>query len=301
MFRTFFLATLLVTAFQSEGLWADTTQITATGDGEQYIYNQIYKSTGSYMNVGQYYRGYSTHYYVGLANWDGVDLSPLAGQSSATLALYVQNFVVPVFGNGPYAQPTDFTYPTTGNFTLKVVAFSGAPNPSDMTDAWVKTNMIDAVGVGSVTLTSSGYTTVNIGNTVANWITAGTGPRWLGFVGTGSTTSIYTSVQLKTLEPTLDLEGGLVAQAAPMYLSVPSATLPVAPVARSCRILSGNQLEMVFETVPNISYTLKTKSNLSDPTWVAVSSFVAVSTLTTLTESMTNSAGRSFYRLEITQ
>ena len=299
MLRAFSLATLLVTAFPCEGLWAQTTPIIANGDGEQYIYNQIYKSSGSYMNVGQYYRGYSTHYYVGLANWDGVDLSPLTGQSSVTLALYVQNFVVPVFGNGPYAQPTDFTYPTTGNFTLKIVALSGEPNPSDMTDAWVKTNMIDAVGVGSVTLTSSGYTTVNIGNTVANWITAGTGSRWLGFVGTGSTTSIYTSVQLKTLEPTLDLDGGLIAQAAPMYLSAPATPVPPAPVAQSCRILSGNQLEMVFETVPNISYILKTKSNLSDPIWVTVASFVAASTSTTQIVSMPDSPGRGFYRLEI--
>jgi hypothetical protein len=167
-----------------------------------------------------------------------------------------------------------------------------------MSDGWVKTNMVNVTGLGSVTLTNVGYNTVNIGDTVANWITDGSGPRWLGFVGTASTTS---SVQLGTLEPTLDLDGGLVAQAAPMYLSAPSTTLPTAPVARSCRILSGNQLEMIFETVPNISYTLKTKSNLSDPTWVTVSSFVAVSTSTTLTQSMTNSPGRGFYRLEIIQ
>jgi hypothetical protein len=283
-------------------LWAATAQINPAADGDEYIYSQSYTPTRSYMNVGQYYGGYSTHYYVGLASWTGVDLSSLAGQSSAGLAVYVQNFVDPVFGaGGPNSQPTGFTYPTTGNFTLKVVALSGTPNTALMTDTWVKTNMIDAAAVGSVTLTSSGYTTLNIGSTVANWISAGNGSRWLGFVGTGSTTSIYTSVQLKTLEPTLDLDGGLVAQAAPMYLSAPSTTLPTAPVARSCRILSGNQLEMIFETVPNISYTLKTKSNLSDPTWVTVSSFVAVSTSTTLTQSMTNSPGRGFYRLEIVQ
>jgi hypothetical protein len=137
----------------------------------------------------------------------------------------VQNFVNPVFGRGIYAEPTSFTYPTTGNFTLKVVALSGTPNPADMTDAWVKTNMIDATGVGSVTLTSSGYSTVNIGNVVANWITAGAGPRWLGFVGTGSTTSLYTSVHLGTLEPTADVEDRIISPAAPMYLTIPEPSV----------------------------------------------------------------------------
>ena len=296
MIRTFFLATSLVVALQFQDLWAATIQINANGDADQYIFRRTYTATSSYMNVGQYAGGYNKHYYVGLANWNELDLNPLAGQSNVALALYVQNFVDPVFGSGgPNSQPTSFTYPTTGNFTLKVVALSGTPNPADMTDAWVKTNMIDATGIGSVTLTNSGYTTVNIGNIVANWITAGTGgPRWLGFVGTGSTTSLYTSVHLGTLEPTE------LSPAAPMYLSV--ETSPPAPVARSCSI-SENQLVMIFETVPNISYTLKTKSNLSDLDWVTVGShFVAGPTsTTTLTVPITDSPGQGFYRLEITQ
>jgi len=226
MFRTFFIATVLTAFLSWEGLWAVTSQINANGDGDQYIFNQTYNASRNYMNVGQYYGGFSTHYYVGLANWNGVDLSPLAGQSSATLALYVQNFVDPVFGSGgPSSQPTGFTYPTVGNFTLKVVSISGTPSPASMNDAWVKANMIDAASVGSVTLTNAGYNTVNIGNTVANWITAGNGPRWLGFVGTASTTSLYTSVQLGTLEPTYDLGGALIAGAAPMYLAIPEPSI----------------------------------------------------------------------------
>lgn len=77
-----------------------------------------------------------------------------------------------------------------------------------------------------MTLTNAGYNTVNIGNTVANWITAGSGPRWLGFVGTASTTSLYTSVQLGTLEPTTDLDGNITASAAPMYLAIPEPSVP---------------------------------------------------------------------------
>ena len=231
-----------------------------------------------------------------LANWNNVDLSPLAGQTSVNLSLFVQNFVDPVFGSGgPNAQPQSFIYPSIGNFTLKVVALTGAPVFSSMNDAWVKTNLIDAQGVGSITLTQSGYNTVNIGDTVANWLAGGNGPRWLGFVGTGSTTSIYTSVQLGTGESARDLDGNIITPANPMYLSAP----PPAPVALSSRILSGNQLEMTFEVVPAVSYVLKTKPNLSDTNWSTVSSFIAESTSTNLAVPMTNSLGRGFFRLEV--
>ena len=108
---------------------------------------------------------------------------------------------------------------------MKVVALSGTPNPASMNDAWVKTNMIDAAGVGSVTLTSSGYNTVNIGSSVAYWLLAGSsGPRWLGFVGTGSSSS-YTSVKLGTLEPNKDFEGTVISSAAPMYLTIPEPSV----------------------------------------------------------------------------
>ena len=137
------------------------------------------------MNVGRYYGGYNTHYYVGLANWDGKDLTSLAGKTSVSLALSVQNFVDPVFTNGnTNSQPSGFTYPLVGNYTLKIVALSGTPNFASMSDGWVRTNLVTAPAVGSVTLTSAGYTNVNIGNVVSNWIAAGSGPRWLAFLGT---------------------------------------------------------------------------------------------------------------------
>lgn len=290
------IVVLMAISFLQSPAKAGMVQIVANADGDQYLFNQSFTSSRSYMNVGQYYGGFSTHYYVGLANWNDVDLSPLTGQANVNLSLFVQNFVDPVFGSGgPNAQPQSFIYPSIGNFTLKVVALTGVPVFSSMNDAWVKTNLIDAQGVGSITLTQSGYNTVNIGDTVANWLAAGSGPRWLGFVGTGSTTSIYTSVQLGTRESARDLDGNIITPANPMYLSAP----PPAPVALSSRTLSGNQLEMTFEVVPAVSYVLKNKSNLSDTNWTTVSSFTAESTFTNLTVPMTNSLGRGFFRLEI--
>ena len=290
----------MLIALQTAGLSVETIQINAREDSDVYIYNQTNTITRNYMNVGQYYGGYSAHYYVGLAKWNGADLSPLVGKTNIELNLYVQNFVNPVFGSGgTNSQPIGFTNTTAGNFNLKVVALSGAPDPASMSDGWVKTNMVNATGIGSLTLTSAGYHAVNISDTVANWIVGGNSSLWLGFIGTSSTTSTYTSIQLGTLEPTYDFDGLILAQATPMYFSVPTTPVPPAPVAQSCRILSGNQLEMVFETVPNISYILKTKSNLSDPIWVTVASFVAASTSTTQIVSMPDSPGRGFYRLEI--
>lgn len=254
------------------------------------------------MNVGRYYGGYNTHYYVGLANWDGKDLTSLAGKTNVSLALSVQNFVDPVFTNGnTNSQPSGFTYPLVGNYTLKIVALSGTPNFASMNDGWVRTNLVTAPAVGSVTLTSAGYTNVNIGNVVSNWIAAGSGPRWLAFLGTDSTTSIYTSVQLGTSEPTYNSNQDIIADPAPMYLfaTTTTTTSTPAPVAKSSRFVSGNQLEMTFETVPSVSYVLKTKPSLSDTNWAPVYSFVAGSTSTNLTVPMTNSTGRGFYRLEI--
>ena len=215
---------LILSGFQQ--VRADTVQINPYTDGQVYVAYRSYNDTGYQMNVGQYANGYNLHYYVGLASWTGVDLNALEGQSSTALRLYVQNFLIPDLSNGGGAtsQP-DLLPSSTGDFTLKVVALSGTPNPAIMNDAWVKTNMIDPSGVGSVLLTSSGYYTVDIGSTVANWLLAGTtGPRWLGFVGTGSSSS-YTSVKLGTLEPNKDFEGTVISSAAPMYLTIPEPSV----------------------------------------------------------------------------
>jgi len=226
MFRTFFLSTSLVLGFQFVGLWAATTEINPYADGQMYVAYQSYNDTSSSMNVGQYAYGYNIHYYVGLANWAGVDLTPLQGVSNATLNIYVQEFLIPDLSNGggTTSAPTLVSSPT-GNFVMKVVALSGAPNPASMNDAWVKTNMIDVAGVGSVTLTNSGYAAVSIGNTVANWISAGSGSRWLGFVGTGSATSNYISVKLGTLEDVKNLDGDITSPKAPMYLTIPEPSV----------------------------------------------------------------------------
>lgn len=91
---------------------------------------------------------------------------------------------------------------------------------------------------------------------------------------------------------------GLVYGSAAAPSSASSGT-PPAPVVHSSRILTGNQLEMTFETVPNVSYVLKSKSTLLSTGWNSVTTLVATSTMTTFTVPMNHPAGHEFFRLEI--
>lgn len=79
----------------------------------------------------------------------------------------------------------------------------------------------------------------------------------------------------------------------------PSNSLTPPPVVKSTRVLSGNQLEMVFETVPNVSYVLKRKSSLLDASWSSVTNLAATSTVSKFTVPMHQPGGQEFFRLEV--
>jgi len=285
---------LVVLSFISSS-WGDTIKVNTTSDGYLYLgAPTTVNSTGYYLDVGLYGTP-GNHYSIAYAKFD-TDLSFLEGAQKIYLALNLRNFVAPVFGNGPTAQYTRLDYPTSGGyFTLKAVPLTSSFPESGVNATWVRDNLISPAAAGTVVLQNSGYYYMDITSAVNNWIANPTSERVLGFVGIGSTPNTW-SLNLGTKENNQDLDGTILSAATPMYLFAPPA-----PVAQSCSV-SGNQLVMIFETVPNISYTLKTKSNLSDRDWVTVGqSFMATSTSTTLIETMTDSPGRCFYRLEITQ
>jgi len=286
---------LVVLSFISSS-WGDTIKVNTTSDGYLYLgAPTTVNSTGYYLDVGLYGTP-GNHYSIAYAKFD-TDLSFLEGAQKIYLALNLRNFVAPVFGNGPTAQYTRLDYPTSGGyFTLKAVPLTSSFPESGVNATWVRDNLISPTAAGTVVLQNSGYYYMDITSAVNNWIANPTSERVLGFVGIGSTPNTW-SLNLGTKENNQDLDGTILSAATPMYLFAPPA-----PVAQSCSV-SGNQLVMIFETVPNISYTLKTKSNLSDRDWVTVDSpFVAGPTsTTTLTVPMTDSPGRGFYRLEITQ
>jgi hypothetical protein len=80
--------------------------------------------------------------------------------------------------------------------------------------------------------------------------------------------------------------------------SAPQATHP-APNILYTRILSGNRLEITFQTVSSVSYILKSKSDLNAPNWTPVQSIIATSSTTIFTVPMSYASGREFFRLEI--
>ena len=78
-----------------------------------------------------------------------------------------------------------------------------------------------------------------------------------------------------------------------------SSTPPPAPIVRSTRFLSGNQLEITFETIPGVYYVLKSNPQLVGNSWTSISTFVASSTNQSVAVPMTHPTGRQFFRLEV--
>lgn len=274
--------------------WAETVQINTTSDGYKYLGAPGGVETGNYyMDVGLFGTP-GGHYSVGFAEFN-TDLSSLRDVSRVFLAINLRNFIEPIFGNGTNNQYTKLEPRTTGAvFTLKATALTSAFPSLGVNTNWVRDNVIIPPPAGTLVFQNSGIHYMEITATVHNWISNNATSKVLAFIGTSSTPNTW-SLNLGTLEAQRDLDSNLLSPATPMYLT----SSPPAPVARSSRIISTNQMEITFEVAPGVSYLLKTKASLSDANWETVSSFVAGSGSTNLTVPMTNSLGRGFYRLEI--
>jgi hypothetical protein len=208
---------LIMSGFQQ--VRADTVQIMTTGDGYKYLGAPTpANGTGSYMDVGLYGTP-GGHYSIGFAKFNA-DLSSLAGAPKVFLAVNLLNFVAPTFGtDGTSSQPTGFTYPVTGgDFTLKVVELTSSFTGTGVGESWAGTNLLLPSAAGTVTFSQAGYHYVDISSTVAGWISRGATVKELGFIGIASTPNTW-SINLGTLEPLKDLEGGDLAAATPMFLT----------------------------------------------------------------------------------
>ena len=293
MIRFFILCFGVLPILSGSASRADTLQINTTSDGYKYLGAPTGLDTGNYyMDVGLFGTP-GGHYSVGFAEFN-TDLSSLKDASKVFLAINLRNFIEPIFGDGPTNQYTKLEPRTTGAvFTLKATALTSAFPSSGVNTNWVYTNVIIPPAAGTLVFQNSGIHYMEITATVHNWISNNVTSKVLAFIGTSSAPNTW-SLNLGTLENQRDVDYNLISPATPMYLTSSRPT----PVARSSRIVSGDQLEMTFEVVPNVSYVLKTKSDLSDTNWVTHSSFTAQSTSTNLTISMTNSSGRGFFRLE---
>lgn len=200
-------------------------EIYTTSDGYKYLgAPTLAVSTAHYMDVGLYGTP-GGHYSIGYAKFSA-NLAALTGAEHVYLAFNLRNFVAPVFGNGPAAQPTGYDYPTTGgDFSLKVVALSSAFTGTGVDASWATTNLFNPTAAGTVKIANAGINYVEITSTVANWIRDGATVKELGFIGIASTPNTW-SLNIGTLEAQMDLDSNVISAASPMFLTtIPEPTL----------------------------------------------------------------------------
>ena len=78
----------------------------------------------------------------------------------------------------------------------------------------------------------------------------------------------------------------------------PSPALPPSPTAKSIRLKSSTELEIIFTTTPNISYQLESKEDLLAPVWsLQGNSVSATSAETTFIVSIQSNKPKCFFRL----
>jgi hypothetical protein len=205
-------------AIEITTLKAETVQIMTTSDGYKYLGSPApANGTSSYMDVGLHGTP-GGHYSIGFAKFNA-DLSGFRGAPKVFLAINLLNFVAPVFGSGPTAQPTKYDYPTTGgNFTLKIVELTSSFTGTEVDATWATTNLFSPTAAGTTTFVQAGYQYVDISSTVAGWISREATVKELGFIGIASTPNTW-SLHLGTRDPLQNLEGDVLAAATPMFLT----------------------------------------------------------------------------------
>ena len=78
----------------------------------------------------------------------------------------------------------------------------------------------------------------------------------------------------------------------------PAPALPPSPTAKSIRLKSSTELEIIFTTTPNISYQLESKEDLLAPVWsLQGNSVSAISAETTFIVSIQSNKPKWFFRL----
>ena len=78
----------------------------------------------------------------------------------------------------------------------------------------------------------------------------------------------------------------------------PAPALPPSPTAKSIRLKSSTELEIIFTTTPNISYQLESKEDLLAPVWsLQGNSVSAISAETTFIVSIQSNKQKWFFRL----
>lgn len=192
--------------------------ILASYDADTYYFTQTYNEarTGS-LNGGTFHVG--MHFlntnptYDGHFNFAGIKLSNLSGLSSSGskfLQLNLKDFKTPVAVDPSYQGPPQYSYLTSGNFKLAVVALGAdfSESQSATLSTWYQSNLFGKPRLAEVTLSQAGLVNIDVTSAVNDWILNPASNFGFGLVGTTSspiatTARFYSSEAAGTLGPVL--------------------------------------------------------------------------------------------------
>lgn len=170
--------------------------ILASFDADTYYYTQTYNEvrTGT-LNGGTFHVG--MHFlntnptYNGHFNFAGVkfsDLSGLSNSGSKFLQLNLKDFKTPLAVDPGYQGPPQYSYLTTGDFKLAVVALGAdfSESESATLSTWYESNLFGKARLAEVTLSQAGLVSIDVTSAVNDWISNPASNFGFGLVGTTS-------------------------------------------------------------------------------------------------------------------
>jgi hypothetical protein len=196
----------------------------ASYDADTYYFTQTYNEvrTGA-LNTGTFHVGqhilntnptYNGHFNFGAVLFQ--DLSSLSLGSGKYLQLNVRDFKTPVAVDPSYQGPPLYSYLTTGNFRLAVVALSADFSETAVTadlPGWYQTHLYSRPRVAELDIANAGIFQVDVTGAVDNWISTPSTNFGFGLIGldstpTASTLRFYSMEATNGLGPALIPEPG---------------------------------------------------------------------------------------------
>jgi len=182
----------------------------ASYDADTYYFTQTYNEvrTGS-LNAGTFHVGqhilnvnptYNGHFNFGAVKFN--DLSAFGSEPVKLLTLSVKDFKTPVSVDPSYQGPPQYTYLTTGNFRLAIVALTADFSESETTAnlaSWYDTHLYSRPRIAELIVTQSGIVQVDVTATVDSWISTPAINFGFGLVGLDSTPTAST-LRLNSME-----------------------------------------------------------------------------------------------------
>ena len=175
-----------------------TATVGANYDADTYYFTQTYNEvrTGA-LNSGTFHVGqhilntnptYNGHFNFGAVLFS--DLSSFSLGENKFLQLNVRDFKTPVTVDPGYQGPPVYSYLTTGNFRLALVALQADFTETAVTadlPGWYQTNLYSQPRIAEVVVTTAGIFQLNVTAAVDSWIASPSTNFGFGLIGLDST------------------------------------------------------------------------------------------------------------------